>query len=69
MLFIQQLASLKSKLMRQYDGDSSNYREQFKSNVKTFKKKKVLSFIFKINGNAMLDAALLFIALSVVEEL
>ncbi|CAD8108619.1 unnamed protein product [Paramecium sonneborni] len=61
MLFLQQISSLISKLNENYHGDSKMYHEQFKINIKTFKKKKVLSFIFKINGNALLDALLLWL--------
>ncbi|CAD8169381.1 unnamed protein product [Paramecium pentaurelia] len=69
LLFIQQLVSLKSKMQRQYDKDSITYIEQFKNNIKIFKKKKVASFIFKINGNALLDAALLYISLRILDDI
>ncbi|CAD8115930.1 unnamed protein product [Paramecium sonneborni] len=69
LLFIQQIVSLKSKFDKQYDKDSITYIEQFKCNVKIFKKKKVLSFIFKINGNAMLDAALFYQSLQIIDEI
>lgn len=43
---------------------------QFRTNSKVFKKKKVLSFVFKINGTALFDAALqYYILLSAFPEL
>ncbi|CAK69401.1 unnamed protein product (macronuclear) [Paramecium tetraurelia] len=62
MLILQQIASLISKLNENYHADSKMYQEQFKINIKTFKKKKVISFVFKINGNALLDAMLLWLS-------
>ncbi|CAD8192211.1 unnamed protein product [Paramecium pentaurelia] len=62
MLILQQIASLISKLNENYHADSKMYQEQFKINIKTFKKKKVISFVFKINGNALLDAVLLWLS-------
>jgi hypothetical protein len=35
------------------------YTDQFAHNIILFKKKKILSFIFKINGNAILEGILI----------
>ncbi|CAD8127655.1 unnamed protein product [Paramecium sonneborni] len=67
MLILQQVASLVSKLNQNYYADSKMYQEQFKINIKTFKKKKVIQFLFKINGNALLDALLLWLACSILD--
>lgn len=43
-------------------------RKQFRSNVKIFKKKKVLSFLFKINGSALLDAGIVTIIIGITHS-